>query len=162
MTGTSHLMSELSALSASFGLPPKKSIRASQRLLKLETDSNTTTARRYLALGHAYRSRFRMDEAIKAFHQARRHAMEDMGPNGQVYALACWALANSYALDVQFAEAEKYYWQTLKLFVHIYGVGSAQVRACLSDFHELAEGLSRDRTLRLKLSGILELNSLMR
>jgi len=137
------ILSVLASNSASFGLPKKKSIRASRRLLKLETDSNMTTAKRFLALGYAYRYQFRLDEAIAAFHKARNFAMEDMGPVGQNYAFALWALADAHARNADFRDAENFYMQALRALVRSHGPGSSEARACIDDLRELTQGYAR-------------------
>lgn len=137
------ILSILASNSASFGLPKKKSIRASRRLLKLECDGNMTNARRHLALGFAFRDQFRLDEAIEAFHKARSFAMEDMGPTGQYYAFALWALADAHAHHVNFAEAEKHYMAALRVLIRTHGPGSPEARACITDILEMTQGFAR-------------------
>jgi len=137
------ILSILASNSASFGLPKKKSIRASKRLLKLESDGNMTTAKRYLALGYAFRSQFRLDEALEAFQKARIFAMEDMGPTGQYYGKALWALADAHAHHANFGEAEKYYMQALRVLARAHGPGSPEARACIDDLREMFQGYAR-------------------
>ncbi len=137
------ILSILAANSASFGLPKKKSIRASQRLLKTESDGNMTNARRLLAHGFAYRDQFRLDEAIAVFHKARSFAMEDMGPVGQYYAFALWALADAHAHHANFRDAENFYMQALRALVRSHGPGSSEARACIGDLREMFQGYAR-------------------
>ncbi len=163
MTATaSSLMSALSAVSVYFGLPAKKSIRAAQRLLATDSDSHTTTAKRYLALGYAYRFQGKWEKAIVAFEKARCFATEDRGPTGYVYAMSLWALADAHKYGVNFVKAEQFYWQAVKLFVHMDGIGGQDARACLADFREFAEGITRDRSLKHQISGILKLSAMLR
>lgn len=142
MTAVS-ILSILAANSASFGLPKKKSIRASRRLLKLESDGNMTTAKRYLALGFAYRTQFRLEIAIEAFQKARVFAMEDMGPSGQYYGTALWAIADAHAHHAEFGQAENYYMQALRVLARAHGPASPEARACIGDLRELFQGYAR-------------------
>lgn len=153
----SKLMSALSAHSASFGLPPKRSIRASQRLLKTQSDGNMTSARRYLALGYAYRFQHKIDKAIIAFHQARSLASEDMGPRGYYYALATWALADAHTHSRNITAAGKFYMDAVGLLVRSVGHGSQEVNACLEDFREFAEGVLKRRALVNEIDGMIKM-----
>jgi tetratricopeptide (TPR) repeat protein len=111
--------------------------------MKLESDSNMTTAKRFLALGFAFRDQFRLDEAIDAFQKARNFAMEDMGPVGQNYAFALWALADAHAHHANFRDAENFYMQALRALVRSHGPGSPEARACIDDLRELFQGFTR-------------------
>lgn len=158
----SNLMTALSTLSVSSGLPPRHSITDSKRLLETASDGNMTSARRHLALGYAHLLQDQTDEAIAAFYKARSLASEDMGPRGHFYALATWALADAHVLSRSYAKAEELFSAAVELFVRSGEIGSQELSACLKDFKAFAGGILRQSALESQIDGMLKLASLSR